>query len=83
MKLNARQVVATADNHPGTITESKITYAEILGITETYRMYRKRDKNVRYLYTVNQHLVGARLVSIGEKDEESITSENVEINSPK
>lgn len=40
-------------------------------------------KNVRDVDNVNQHLVDTRVATLGNLDEEPITSENVEIHSPK
>lgn len=81
VKLNVRQVVSIAYYHPDIITKSNITHAEMLGITTT--TYTKRDKNVRDVETVNKHLADARLVVLGNQDEQTITSENMEIHAPK
>lgn len=53
VKRNARQVVVTAEYHPDMITESNFTHAEMLGITQSDTNYRKHDKNVCDIDTVN------------------------------
>lgn len=81
VKLNAHQIVGTADNHPDIMAESNITQAEILGLTTT--MYTKCDKNVRDVNKVNKHLANSRLAALDNRYEEPFTSENVEIHAPK
>lgn len=55
----------------------------MLGITEPNTKYRKRDKNVSDVRTVNNHLGGARLAALGAQDEVHTIAENVEIHIPK
>lgn len=63
--------------------KAPITHSEMLGITETDTKYRKCNKNVGDIDTVNQHLPDARLAALGDKDEVPITSENMERHAPK
>lgn len=81
VKLNARKVVATADDHPYIITESNITHVELLGLTKNE--YKKRDKNVRNLDTVDKHLADVKLAALRKDDDVPITSDNVEIHASK
>lgn len=55
----------------------------MIGMTESHTKYHKRDKNVRYIDTVNKHLGDARLAVWGEKHEVPISSEIVELYAPK
>lgn len=49
----------------------------MLRITESHTKYRKREKNVQDVDTVNKHIAGLRLPSLGTDDEIPTTSENV------
>lgn len=81
VKFNAQQVVTTTDDYQDIIVELNMTHAEMLEISTT--TYTKRDKNVRDVDTVNKHLADARLATLGNQEEITITSENVEIHAPK
>lgn len=61
MKLNAKKVFASAEEQPEFIKESHIKHVEMLGITELDTKYRKSNKNVRDVDTVNKHLTDAIL----------------------
>lgn len=74
MKLNARQVVASAAEYPEYITESHITHGEMLGINKSDTKYCKRDKNVQDVNKVYKHLSDARWAALGDQDEEPTTS---------
>lgn len=65
VKLNSRKVVATADDHPGVITESNKTDAEMHSTTEFVTKYRNLDENLRDIDKVNQHLTDARIATLG------------------
>lgn len=77
MNLNAKQAVASADEHPEFITESHIRHVEMLVITESDTKYQKRDKNVHDFSKVNNHLTNARLAALETQDEVPTTCENV------
>lgn len=83
VKLNAQQVFATAEDRPDIITESNITHPAMLGITESDTKYRKRDKNIRDIDTVNQNLADERLAALGDENDVPITSGNVEVHTLK
>lgn len=76
MKLNARKVVTTVHGHPDIIAESNITHSELLGITTTTS--RKHEKTKMKLIP-KILLAVAALVELGNREEEPINSENVEI----
>lgn len=81
VKLDTRQVVATADDHPDIIAEYNITHAKILGLTTT--KYKNRDKNVRDCDTVNKHIASAKVAALSNQDEQPIASENMKNYAPK
>lgn len=77
MKLKAKQVVASAEEHRKFITESHITHGEMLGITKLDTKYRKRDKTLRYVDNVKKKPTEARLAALRTQDEVPTASENV------
>lgn len=83
VKLNAKLIVAGADDHPEFLTQSHITSSVMLGITETDNKDLKCYKNVRDVDKVNKHLSNARLAAEATQDELLTTSENVKIHSQK
>ena len=63
--LRPTQVVAKAEDHPSNITEADISHSELLGIMAETTLYRKRDKNARYIDTIDKHLADARETHVG------------------
>ena len=73
------QCIATAEDHPHSLTETDISHEEMLGIAEADNMYRKRDYNAKDINLINQHLADAREAILGEDAEEPITADTVEL----
>ena len=71
------QCVATAEDHPESLTETDISHGEMLGIMEPDNKYRKRDFSSKDINLINQHLADAREAVLGEQSEEPITADTV------
>lgn len=57
-KLVKDQSVATAEDHPETLTETDISNGELLGIVDSNNKYRKSEHSTRDVNLLNQHFCG-------------------------
>lgn len=79
LKWNAETVGSTSEDHLRTISKSQITHGKIICILENDTRSLKGRKSVRDISNVNKHVFHSHFVKVGDKEEGSITFQNMEI----